>query len=837
MKEIHKINKECVTNRILITRLIFLRALSLIYLISFISLYYQIQGLWGNSGILPANIFLSKLKQNNTAFNYITTYPSIGWLLNTDNSSYQIENLMFILCLIGIIISLLILFQYSIFFNFFGFSILWYVNYNFYFLGQTFMRFSWDELFLEIGFITIFFSPLNLNGNKTINHISHINNIAFYLLKFILLKFMISSGLNIFTSKCDYWKTFNGLDFFFEEQPLLSPLSYSFHSYLSNKLKKILTAFGYFCMVYLPFGYFLYWRRFSIYAGQITFIFNLFFLFAGNYGYLNLLIIVLNVLNFDDFFFRAIIPGKLLLYLKLDYLTSLIPLYIKEMKERRKIILKKENKIIEIKKKLDAEKENENVIYEKDEKEKNKIEKNKKLLNLKKKFYKAKQEVINLVEEDYSDGPKIESTLKIESNVKNEIFIFINFFCINLILIFFFIYPINNLLKNSLRIKDTPKNKYKIIIIIFSIIIYLYILFTIILNFTNKIRNSLLSDKSIVSSVITNIIEDKKGKKNTDNDSEESSEDDDKFDEKEYGINEKEPKKNTFINVSIFTFNVIRYFSIVVIFSIYFIGSVKYFLLNMDIVLFEEKVRNSKIANHLEKTNYGIYKYIVSISDALFGNYFVYGIYGNNLKEILNANGRNEIEIEYLYKQNNSTWNNIDFKYKLGKDNTNQNFLFFHTPRLDFEMYDVAYNEDINEDPWMVSLIGKIFQKNNIILDLFNYDIEEKKILKKISLFENVKEIVFGRKKSLLKSNDEIDKIRIDIFKYKFNNKTSFQRKRYKEYLAQIEKYAIILINEKLDLPELDFNEKIKFNKFQFIPIIDIVIIFILFKLWIKRFI
>ena len=289
MKEIHKINKECVTNRILITRLIFLRALSLIYLISFISLYYQIQGLWGNSGILPANIFLSKLKQNNTAFNYITTYPSIGWLLNTDNSSYQIENLMFILCLIGIIISLLILFQYSIFFNFFGFAILWYVYYNFYFLGQIFMRFSWDELLLEIGFITIFFSPLNLNGNKTINHISHINNIAFYLLKFILLKFMISSGLNIFTSKCDYWKSFNGLDFFFEGQPLLSPLSYFFHSHLSTKLKKIMTAFGYFCMVYLPFGYFLFWRRFSIYAGQITFMFNLFFLLAGNYGYLNII--------------------------------------------------------------------------------------------------------------------------------------------------------------------------------------------------------------------------------------------------------------------------------------------------------------------------------------------------------------------------------------------------------------------------------------------------------------------------------------------------------------------------------------------------------------------
>lgn len=816
MKEILTINKECVSNRILISRIIFLRLLSLIYLISFISLYYQIQGLFGNEGILPANLFLSNIKQNCTGYTHIISYPSIAWVFNLDNNSYQIENLLFILCLTGILISLLIIFQYSYFFNFLGFSFLWYIHYNFYFLGQVFMNFSWDELLLEIGFISIFFAPLNLNGNKVINHITHINNIAFYLLKFILLKFMISSGINILSSKCNYWNSFNGLDFFFEGQPLLSSYSYFFHSYLSTKIKRIISAFGYFCMMYLPFGYFLVWRRFSIYAGQITFLFNLFLIFAGNYGYLNLLLIALNTLNFDDFFFRAIFSKKLLNFFKLDYLSPFIPLYIKELKEKSKIKTEKENILIEIKKELDHEKEKDNN--------------NKKVFELEKKYNKLKEDLINLINDEYSDGPKIESTLKIESNCLNEFFIFINFFCVNLIFVYFFIYPINSLLKETLKIKNHSQNEYKIILLIFSILIYLYIIITVILNLANKVKNTLFSENNIFSSTITDFIKDRNNKKYNNN--EENSDDEEVND---FYFKDEEKNKisnlNFFFYMLKFIFHILKYFSVAIIFTIYFIGSIKYFLLNIDIMFFEEKVRNSKIANHLEKTNYGIYKYIISLSDIFFGNYNVYGIYGNTQKEILNILGRSEIEIEYLYNDNNNTWNNIDFKYKLCKENTNPKFIFFHTPRLDFKMAEVAYNEDINEDDWMISLIGKLFQKNPVVLDLFNYNIEQKKFLRNISMFERMKEIYFGRKEKLILTNDEIDKIRIDIFKYKFKNNSSFQRKRYKEYISQIEKYAIILISEKLDLPKYNSSKDIKFNIFQFIPIIDIVIIIILIKI------
>ena len=108
MKEFYKINSESVSNRILISRIIFLKGLSFVYLISYISLYGQIQGFWGNDGLFPANLFLQKIKESLSGHKYYIFYPTIAWLLNLN--TYAVENFLYILCLFGIVISLLIIF-------------------------------------------------------------------------------------------------------------------------------------------------------------------------------------------------------------------------------------------------------------------------------------------------------------------------------------------------------------------------------------------------------------------------------------------------------------------------------------------------------------------------------------------------------------------------------------------------------------------------------------------------------------------------------------------------------------------------------------------------------
>jgi len=113
------------------------------------------------------------------------------------------------------------------------------------------MRFAWDGLLTEIGFIAIFFAPFSF---RYINYIFIMNDICYYILKFILFKFMVSTGINIIGSECPYWTSFNGLSFFFQGQSLLSKNSYFFHNNLSDNAKKIVSAFGYFCILYLKFS-------------------------------------------------------------------------------------------------------------------------------------------------------------------------------------------------------------------------------------------------------------------------------------------------------------------------------------------------------------------------------------------------------------------------------------------------------------------------------------------------------------------------------------------------------------------------------------------------------
>lgn len=810
MKEFQRINKESIPNRIIIARNIYLKGLAIIYLISFLSLYPQIQGLWGNDGLFPSNLFLSKLKESLKSHKYYLFYPTIAWLFNLN--SYSIENLLYILCIIGIILSINIIFFSEYFLNSINFFLIWYIYYNFIILGQSFMRFASDGLLSEIGFISIFFSPISF---KYINYISHLNNISFYILKFILVKFMLSTGINIIGSQCPYWTSFNGLSFFFQGQPLLSSLSYSFHKYLGDTFNKILSAFGYFCVLYLPIGYFLIWRRFSIYSGQITFLFNIFFILVGNYGILNLLIIILNFINFDDYFYRSILNKNILQKLKLDYLSPLLTNYFKEKKELNEEINRNENKLGKIRN--DINKENEKKKEEKDEK---------KIKELTNEYNRLRKKIIDLVDDEFDDSPKIETTFKIESSLIKECFIFINFLCANLIIVYIFLYPIKRLVQGLSIIEQLPKIKFKSSILFVSIYIFVYILLTFFINLVSKLKSSIFSEKGLMNSVMNEIIENNKKKE------EDNTENKDINDEIKKGL-----KKQNYLKISFFAllnlFKMSKYMIVIIIFGIYFLGSVKYFLLNIDIEIFEHAQKNSKNDSGDNDDSPSIFQNLVFLSDLLFSNYNTYGVYGNIQEEIQSVLGRSELEIEYLTELNKDKWRAINFEYKLGPENSNPKFLFFHTPRLDWKLYFAAKEEDLNKDSWIILLLGKIFEKNPVVMDLLGYEIEDKKLLGKISFFERIKEIYFGKKKYEIMS--EINRLKVDIFKYQFlkiNEKKEkdvfFKRKRYKEYLSPIEKHTLFMVYEKLGLSRLDLNKKASINKFQLIPMIDIIIIFIL---------
>ena len=798
MEEIKRINMNSIPNRIILTRILFLKCLSFIYLISFISLYGQIQGLWGDEGLFPANLYLEKIKETFKEKAIFLNFPTLAWYIQNIHFSFikltflhfgsNIENFLYIICIIGIIISLLIFLNYKKLFDSFGFFILWYCYLNFYVLGQNIIKYEWDNLLLETGFLAIIFAPTNYE--KEINIISLIDNISFYLLRFLLFKVMFCTGINIMLSDCPYWLSFNGFNFYFQSQYLLSNFSFFGH-FLPVPIKKSLSAWMFFCILYLPFGYFLIWRRFNIFSGQLTFIFNFWIMIFGNYSFFQLLILTINILNFDDYFIRGIFSQKILNFFNIDNLTNIVLKYIEEKEKKEEEESKEEEELEKRKQEIEKKMKEKGKETEEDKKEIEELYK-----EIRKKRW-------NLY--DYSEYPRIEETLNIETSLIRELFIFINLFCLTMLFVFLYLFPLKNLLGKGANIQSLDNENVKSFLDIYSIFIFIYILFIFFYDIASGLKNILLSSYTLNPF-------------------------DDEEEENKKKKTEKDYKKMT-LNILSYIISGTKIFFILTIIIIYFIGSLNslYQSLNINLVEEDENIKEKEKELNLESPSSGIINFGLTLSNIIFQRFSVFGKYGTIQREILGTNGRSELEIEYTTNINKYKYEEINFMFKTGKKNIPK-FNFFYLPRLDWQINYSAYSPDINSDPYLVVLLGKIFEKNPIILDLLGYIVDEKEFIYKNSFFDRIKNYYLKKEKDEIVGS--IEKIKVDVFHYMFikDNKAMFKRKRYQEFLLPIEKYSLQPIFQKLNLPKIDFNREKHINSFQLIPIVDIVIIIILIK-------
>jgi len=191
----------------LTTRRIFLRALGLTYLVAFVSLWVQIDGLVGGRGILPARNFFSALWPE-YGTRAILALPSLCWL-NSSNA------MLHALCALGVIASLVLMVGLVPI----GALIVCFVSYlSLSVAGQTFLSFQWDILLLEAGFLAIFFAPWQWRMAR--GHDARVSRVAFFLLKFLLFKLMFMSGMVKLTSGDDCWWNLTALDYHYWSQPL-----------------------------------------------------------------------------------------------------------------------------------------------------------------------------------------------------------------------------------------------------------------------------------------------------------------------------------------------------------------------------------------------------------------------------------------------------------------------------------------------------------------------------------------------------------------------------------------------------------------------------------------
>ena len=171
--------------------------------------------------------------------------------------------------------------------------------------GQIFFNFQWDVLLLEAGFLSIFFAPwrlwpreLSLRPGSTIPVTAPVSRTALFLLKLLLFKLVLMSGLVKLTSGDPSWWNLTALDYHYWSQPL--PTIFGWWADKSPEwFKHFSVAFCLVVEIIVPFFIWLPRRPRLIAAGLLIFL-QLAIALTGNYCFFNLLTITLCLLLIDD---------------------------------------------------------------------------------------------------------------------------------------------------------------------------------------------------------------------------------------------------------------------------------------------------------------------------------------------------------------------------------------------------------------------------------------------------------------------------------------------------------------------------------------------------------
>jgi hypothetical protein len=274
----------------LLTRQIFLRLLGLIYLAAFISLWSQIDGLIGSRGILPIQSFLNAI-QSILGNERYWQFPTLCWFNPSDA-------FLHFLCAGGAAAAMLLVFgivQLPALVILFAFYLSLAVA------GQDFLGFQWDCLLIEAGFLAIFLAPVR-PWSWRLNREAEPSRLILLLLRWLLFRLTFTSGIVKLTSKDPTWHNLTALRFHYMTQPL-PPWTAWYFNQLPDWFQTLSCAVVFFAELIVPFLIFTP-RRIRLIAFWATIAFQFLIAATGNYGFFNLLTIVLCCTLPDDTFWR-----------------------------------------------------------------------------------------------------------------------------------------------------------------------------------------------------------------------------------------------------------------------------------------------------------------------------------------------------------------------------------------------------------------------------------------------------------------------------------------------------------------------------------------------------
>ena len=263
----------------------FLRAVGLIFLIAFVSLWVQIDGLIGSNGITPVREFLPAARAQ-LGDRALSILPTLCWFNSSDTFFH-------FLCGGGVVLSLVLIVGIAPALSLVG-LVVFYLSLTI--AGQTFLSFQWDILLIEIGFLSIFLAPWRLWPKRGVD--PSVSRAALFLLKVLLFKLLVMSGVVKLTSGDDSWWDLTALDYHYWSQPLPTVIGW-WADQSPEWFKKFSVAF---CLVVEIIVPFFIWapRRLRLFACGLLIFLQVMIAATGNYCFFNLLTIALCLLLIDD---------------------------------------------------------------------------------------------------------------------------------------------------------------------------------------------------------------------------------------------------------------------------------------------------------------------------------------------------------------------------------------------------------------------------------------------------------------------------------------------------------------------------------------------------------
>ena len=262
---------------------VFLRLLAAVYFVAFASFWWQLGGLIGPDGILPAQDYLDAAARQLGAGRFVDL-PTLCWFFGGGV-------FLHVACAAGVSLAV------GLFFRLVPpvcLLLLWLLYLSLCAVGQVFYDFQWDALLLETGLLAVFLAPWRWRASARHEPAAF----ARWLLWWLLFRLMFMSGYVKLASGDPTWRDGIALLHHYQTQPLPTWVGWYAHQ-LPAWFQRVSCAAMFGLELGAPFLLFGP-RRLRRGAALGLIGFQLLIALTGNYTFLNLLTIALCLLFLDD---------------------------------------------------------------------------------------------------------------------------------------------------------------------------------------------------------------------------------------------------------------------------------------------------------------------------------------------------------------------------------------------------------------------------------------------------------------------------------------------------------------------------------------------------------